>query len=171
MEFSPPIIQTPPSGWLGLLGLKSGGKQPEQSAKFLQPIQEMTSFYLSGARQSLGLVAASVAAQNANSSIELRVPPGKVWLLESAIFVSTAIGAVAPQAGFITIADASNQLFAFGPASQAGVTGTFLVGGYTPPIGYLVMLPGWQIRVWTASAAAPTAFNYSIRAFGSEVSA
>jgi hypothetical protein len=166
--FSPPVIQTPPAGWLGLLGLKSGGRQPDQSSKTLAPTLEMLPFYLAGNRAQIAARTGQAAVANANVGVASQVPAGKIWLLETVVFVSTAIGAVAPQSANVSISDASNQLVEFGPPSNTGVTGNVLIGGLS---GIRILLPGYKISIWTTAAAAPTAYTYSWNVYGQEVAA
>jgi hypothetical protein len=162
----PPIL-TPPSGWLGFLGIKSGGKQPERVEASLKTNLEMLDFYLAGSRTVL--VNNALAAVANGLTLMATVPVGKVWIVEGISALSAALGAVAPQFGMFI---AANNGIAFwqGPPSGVanGITGQVL--GIRAD-RRLILNPGNTLSIFTSAAGAMTAFNWGFSIQGVEVSA
>lgn len=170
----PPSILAPPAGWLGFLGIKNGGRQPNKVNVDLAPVLEMSLFYRAGVRNLLFGPGAGVAAVQNGLSLLATVPQGKIWLCESAGAVSTAgLGATANVIAQISVNDSSAGSGAvfMGPPSfggQRAVTGEKVNARLDTPF---VAMPGTTINVFTIAAAAPTAFSYFGFVFGLEVSA
>lgn len=168
-ELPAPWIQTPPAGWLGFLGIKSGGRQPGHTGSDMFPMFEMRDFYAAGGRTTLF---AASAANNNNVAVFVAgstVPQGKVWLVERICAQSGVLGVAAGVKGTLTIdigggAGAAN--FAFGPTSNAGATGELVLLCYDHPV---ILMPGQRIGILGSAAAAPTAFNWLVSAHGMEV--
>ena len=164
---APPIL-TPPAGWLGFLGLKSGGRQPQFTSRDLVPTMEAFNFYMAGGRTALSgsTPVVQAAAQNLSSSNAINVPAGKMWLIDRVTSLSDALGVAANIYGAIMIVDPSSQVYTYGPLSPKGITGERIPVSLNGPL----LLPGgFSIRVYTAAAAAPTAFNWNTAVFGMEV--
>jgi len=168
--FPPPAIQTPPAGWLGFLGIKSGGRQPVTPNTQLAPTLEMFEFYLAGNRTPLAAAIVQAAATNLGTTTNpIIVPNGKVWIVEAIHSQSGAQGAASASEGMVICTDASTTLpFYIGPPSNPGVTGKVL---WCRSDRRLILGPGNQIRVFTSAVAAITAFNWTTTVFGQEVSA
>jgi len=169
-QLPPPPVLTPPAGWLGFLGIKSGGKQPAQVTPGLAPTIEMAAYYRAGLRVSLANQ--NIAAnQNGNAfmaGVLGTVPQGKVWLLEFAVANSPVLGAVPPGVAYVTVVDTNNAIVFKGDPSIAGVTGSSFLAHLAGP---LILLPGYKMGVFTAGAGAMTAFNYTLAVYGMEVAA
>ena len=167
---APPVL-TPPMGWLGWLGIKSGGSQPGQVSAYLQPIVEMDRFYRAGARQVLVPSGTNTAAVYQNSTAviaALQVPPGHVWHVEH--IQANSGGALGVAAGVIAnlqITDAGGTpIYSEDPNPRAYLTGETAVLNLHGP---MILLPSYAIRVFTTATAAPTAFSWFISAIGPDV--
>jgi hypothetical protein len=160
----PPWILTPPFGWLGFLGIKSGGKQPEHVAPNLDTSLEMFPFYQAGARQLLANANAIAAVQN-GISLMATVPPNKLWIVESINVFSVALGAVAPSFIQVLAGEGGNGIY-MGPVSAPGLTGIVLTARLDK---LLILRPGANIQVYTSGAGAMTAFNLGATVQGVEV--
>lgn len=168
----PPPVQTPPGGWLGLLGIKSGGVQPGQVNPTLSPTIEMLPFYRAGGRTRLFTPALVAAAQNSFSPGAAggisTVPQGKIWIVEWAVSVSTVLGVAANVTANIEVQDTDGFSLFFGPQSQLGLTGAVVIARLDTPI---IMMPGTKLGTFCSAPAAITAFNWTVIASGMEVSA
>lgn len=162
------VIQTPPAGYLGHLGLKSGGKQPEFLPAALQPVIDMEPYYRLGGRIRL-LLNSLALAQNA-SVVHGTVPAGRVWLLEG---LTVGMGAVAgAAANFYFWGQVKDEIGATiwqTAASPKVITGELHLVNSQPAGGVLAMGPGYTISVFCAAAVAPTALNLFTNASGQEV--
>lgn len=167
---APPVL-TPPAGWLGHLGIKSGGKQPGQVSPYLQPTQDMLQFYLAGGRQPL-FAGAAFANVNNNASVSgCVVPTQTLWLVES-MHAQTAgpLGAAANVLAQIMVRDpALNVIFGSPWSSRAALTGEVLRLDFQPQQPPLILLPGYLVDILSSAAAAPTAFNWILTVFGQSV--
>ena len=166
---APPVL-TPPMGWLGFLGIKSGGRQPEQSLAWLTPTLDMRGFYAAGARSIL----AGVSIANVNNVDQTigTVPQGKVWNVEYVSILSGALGAAATVQAWIRIvsaqANAVSGMLLLSNPTPIGATGNLT--GVTLA-GPLALNAGDAIKLLSTAPAAPTAFNWVATVYGQEVSA
>ena len=166
-SLGPAPILTPPTTWLGLLQIKQGGQQPKSVAPFVQPIIEMTRFYLAGARSVLADGVVQAAATNLPTNTNaITVPSGKYWLIDSITATSGAQGAAPASDGAIFITGPGNRLIHVSAPSAPGATGKVL---YTSWEGPTILDPGSVIRVFTSAVAAVTAFNWTVTVIGAEV--
>jgi hypothetical protein len=169
----PPSILTPPAGWLGYLGIKNGGRQPDKVNRDLACVLDMSVFYRAGLRTKLFGPGAGLAAVQNGLTTLATVPAGKVWVIEHASAVSTAgLGATANVIAYITINDSSagaGDVLVSPPSfgGQRALTGEKLF--VSLDCGAFVATPGTTINVFTVGAAAPTAFSYFGFVFGLEV--
>jgi len=155
-------------GWLGLLGIKSGGKQPGHAMSDMMPTIDMERFYRAGARNVLASVAGIPNLNNADVTFAV-VPAGKAWLLDFAIVQSqTALGAAAGVIAAVGLFNGGALRMFQGPQSARGLTGELVIAVLAGPI---ILGPNESISIFSTAAAAPTAFNWRASAFGSEVSA
>jgi hypothetical protein len=152
----PPPILTPPSGLLGLLGLKSGGRQPSQFANVVSPTLDLSMFYRAGLRNQL-TTWAGLAAVYTGSVILAKVPPNQVWIVDTAFLQSSVLGAVAGVIMTLWLADAGGNPLWQAQTPLRGLTGEDMSVAIAGPI---VMLPGYQVLGFMTAAAAPTAFTY-----------
>lgn len=169
-----PSILAPPAGWLGFLGIKNGGRQPNKVNDDLACTLDMAQFYRAGNRALLFGPGAGVAAVQNGLTVLTTVPNGKVWLVESYSIVSTlALGATANVIAFANVTDpsAGSGAFVASPPSfggQRALTGEKVNARIDQPF---IALPGSSFNVLTIAAAAPTAFSYFGFVFGVEVNA
>jgi hypothetical protein len=164
----PASILAPPAGWLGFLGIKSGGRQPLFTERDLRTILDMMPFYQGGQRTQLFNSGAIAAIQN-GSSIGGTVPQGKVWVVDGLFAASSAAGATAAWGGSINVSKTGQGIYFAGPeTSQRAVTGEIRTCSLKGPF---VMMPGDQVSVFTFAAVVPMAFSWFITGFGIEVGA
>lgn len=165
---APPIL-TPPAGYLGFLGIKSGGRQPSGVAGFVQPSLDMQSFYRAGLRTQLFRTGAVAAGANGVDVNIATVPQGKVWLVECYTLVPTALGVAANLSPWAWIADpAGNMIYVSAPPARLSLTGEAPIVNIQGP---MICLPGTVFRAYATAAAAYTAFNWFGNAVGIEVAA
>lgn len=163
----PPPVLTPPAGWLGYLGIKSGGAQPGTVNPQLITTIDMDRFYTAGARTQL--VKRTAVAGALSFTTMGTVPQGKVWLLESAIAFSEAIlGVAANIQGCIAVLAQNNQARWIEPIGSAVPTGDFLIFGSKRPD---ILLSGEVLAIFLTAPAAPTAFTMACNVWGLEVAA
>ena len=178
LEAQPPLpaapILTPPTGWLGLLGMKSSGVQPGLITPSVSPIQEMGKFYEAGQRQRLFFSANAniVANQFLATTSSNQVPSGNVWIVDSFIGLVQPLGAVAAARFALVILDPTQ-----GFIKQAWpLQGPFLTGEapfvvMPRPETPLVVLPGDFLTMYCCAPAAVTAVNANVTAYGCQVKA
>ena len=165
---SPPVL-TPPVGWLGFLGIKSGGKQPEMVAPGLACILDMLPFYMG----SSVLIAQSgpIAAVYNGGTLLFTVPVGKAWIVRQVVLQAGVAGAVAAVRHQITMND-SGGFVRYATPTVAPVYGTgeiaLLSTQFERP---QIASAGERIQAFMTAVAAPTAFNYNANVYGLEVSA
>jgi hypothetical protein len=164
--FPPPPIQAPPAGWLGLLGIKSGGKQPGRVLEGMQPTLEMLLFYLAGTRVTLARPLGLAAVQN-GQTVMATVPNGKVWIVDSFVMNSggTNVAGAHPQAALQSI-NAGNVFMA--PQGQPTQVGEEYFSVLQGP---LIALPGESFVAFTNSPVAVPALTWSGAVWGREVAA
>ena len=170
---APPVL-TPPAGWLGYLGIKSGGSQPGQVAGFLTPTQEMAPFYNAGNRRLLSNLTGSIAVSTNNFVASHTVPAGKVWVIDAILCGGfAAVGAVGSLYLYCVITDSIGNGIFQSKASPKFVTGevAFSEPIIAPGSLPLVLLPGYHVGFTVVAAAAVTAFNVGTSIWGQEVSA
>jgi len=82
-------INRQPTGWLGFLGIKNGGRYPSQSSDTLAPTWDLSDLYLSNSRNW----ATTSAAVNGLGNYPHFTPPnGQVWYVHSYGGVSPTLG-------------------------------------------------------------------------------
>jgi hypothetical protein len=160
---APPIL-TPPFGLLGFLGLKSGGAQPGPLAGFLQPAIDMTRFYVTGNRTTLGSLLVVAMTWPGPATI-ITVPNGVAWLVEHCSGNAT-LGVAANCYAHIVATDAQNfPFYRSRPDPLRGLTGE----DFTVSMSDIILIPpGGKLQVKTIAAAAPTAFNYTFNVIGQQ---
>jgi hypothetical protein len=164
----PPWLLTPPLGWLGLLGIKSGGRQPGHAAPDMVPTIDMERFYRAGSRNVLANVGGIANTNNVDATFGT-VPQGKVWLLDYAVIASqTALGVAAGVVCGVVFYNGGGLRQALGLSSLRFLTGELAIASIQGPI---IMGPNESLAIFSTAAAAPTAFNWRASAFGTEVSA
>ena len=167
--FPPPPIQPPPSGLLGMMGIKSMGRNPTNLAPVLAPTFDLVPFYQAGVRSIL-LTSGAVANVN-NSSITLgTVPQGVVWIIESISANAGPLGAAANVTAWIIVTDPAGNHIYFGAPTPKGLTGE-VIEAILVPVRPFIALPGSKITVFSTAAAAPTAFNWFGTAVGMQAAA
>lgn len=160
-----PWIQTPPQGWLGFLGIKSGGKQPGHNSEDLLSTLDMGPFYSAGARRVLFQTPALAMAYNGAAAIA-SVPAGKVWIIERAVAMSSVLGALANAVIFIRFSSPGGALIDISVPSVKGITGEIIATALSRPI---VLNPGDSIDIVATAPSAFTAFTANVCVTGSEV--
>jgi hypothetical protein len=158
-----PPVQTPPLGWLGLLGIKSGGRQPGVVNPVLAPVQDMTEFYVAGGRAKL--FSGSVAFVNNGLVTGATVPQGHVWIVEhTAVLLST--GVAAGIYARVVYTDSGGFPIYMGPL-EPNIPASVQV--HVRSDKRVVVGPGGLVSAIGSAAAAPTAFNYFFTIFGQDV--
>lgn len=176
MDLGPPPILTPPQGWLGALGIKSGGKQPQGTSRDLAATLEMAKFYEAGARTKLATVPLNVLLTFSTDTTFLRVPGGKVWLIES-ITTRQANASLASsnwnyRHALCTDQVGQNCYWMGNIASQAGMIAAawqYNCADYP----HIIALPGDYIGImWMGSSlGTPGTNQMNMNIFGQEVAA
>lgn len=164
---APPVL-TPPAGWLGYLGIKSGGKQPGVVAAYLTPTLDMDRFYRAGARTPIRPGTAGIPATYNASVVIYTVPQGKVWLIEAFTIATNVLGAAANVVLTLQAQDAGGNVFAQETNPIRGLTGEVMNSSLNGP---LIALPGSTLVAFQTAGAAPTAFVYFGNVTGVEVAA
>lgn len=168
-ELPPPWIQTPPAGWLGYLGIKSGGRQPGHVTQDLVSTLDMDRFYRAGVRTKLFGPGPGVPMVFNGQSVFVTVPTGKIWLCEDWTVNSGAWGAVAATVLVAFLTDPSGGIVLCGQQSpNRSQTGELSVSVLKGPF---IAMPGQSLACYTLAPAAPTATNLFGTVFGVEVSA
>ena len=160
-----PIVQTPPQGWLGALGIKSGGQNPQWVNPGLSPVQDMEKYYRAGARTLLANP--TVALVTGGGTVALyTVPQQKVCILESATGFSNPLGAVANAYAQFCITAPGGVEFWYGTPTAKALTGEALLPFLAGP---LILSPGMSVVIFTIAPAAITATNIFTSVFGQEI--
>lgn len=83
-----PTINKLPSGWLGFLGIKNGGRYPEEAASVLSPTWDMRDLYTYGNSEidNVSLALAAIGAQ-----VYTTIPSGEAWLILQQAAVSDTL--------------------------------------------------------------------------------
>ncbi len=79
-----------PLGWLGFLGIKNGGRYPEEASNILSPTWDMRDLYCFG-NSEIDNVTAALAALGAQ--VYSTVPSGQAWLVLQQAAASDTLGA------------------------------------------------------------------------------
>lgn len=88
----PPVIQKIPSGLLSFFGLQTGGKNPDTLGNIVAPTMDAVPWYIALQREIRAAGPSNLAAVGAAVGFET-VPPGEVWLVESFVCSTSALGA------------------------------------------------------------------------------
>lgn len=83
-------INRAPTGWLGFLGIKNFGRNPETTADVLAPVWDLSTLYLAANRR---WVAAAATITGVGAYPTGQVPPGKVWAMESYGVITSTLAA------------------------------------------------------------------------------
>lgn len=118
----PARINQQPGGILGLLGIKNGGRNPEELATILAPVFDVSAYYLEANAQFVQVLADAQLGLN----IFAQVPEGEVWYVHHA---SAATGALAAADYFQTqmAISTANNLDWVGVGEPAGGDPTYAV--------------------------------------------
>lgn len=158
----PPPVQCVPAGWLGLLGIKSGGAQPGIVNPTLSPTIDMFSFYIAGARTKLS---SSPIAAVFNGFAQLTtIPNGKVWFLET-MYADGLLGVAGGVTAWFQIRTPDGAV-RYSGLPQGPVAASTQIAVRSDRLW--IALPGEQIGVFTTAAAAFTAFNWNFFIHGAE---
>jgi hypothetical protein len=121
-----------PSGLLGFLGIKNGGRYPQQLSDVLMPTVNMAPWYIQTNIQSRRATPVNVTAVGFTSY--LQVPAGELWAITAAQWNSNAVlGAGVSLRGFVAAAQIDGVGFAgaaLGPYA-AMTAGEVFVSGST----------------------------------------
>lgn len=166
---APPIL-APPAGWLGFLGIKSGGQQPRIVNPTLLATIDMFQFYLAGQRTELCAQVIAAGLNSGQTNAACGPGPGKAWIIQQANADTAApLGAAANVTGYLRVdSNIGNGHVYIGDPSPVIPTGSV---GCCHINGPIIMVAGDVLAIVTAAAAAFTAFNWRVQAYGVEVSA
>jgi hypothetical protein len=125
-----------PLGYLGMLGTKTGGKNPFVSAEQVNPVVEMTPFYHA---QGLSIETGSLTFVNVLEFVDLTVPSDEAWF----------VYAVSVQSGFTLVGDRLGVIFSLfstpaGPPNNSmviGQSGLLELVGAIGTVGEAVQFP------------------------------
>jgi len=133
---TPPIISKLPLGLLDFLGIKTGGRYPDQLASFLQPTWDLERYQTIWDERNTFDVASPITALNLNTST-IVVPNTELWLVHqfNGFLQTDAAEAVAATLAwvdsynFVNLASGVTILAASQQRHVSGANGTsFLVG-------------------------------------------
>lgn len=77
----PPPINRLPLGFLGLLDIKSGGRSPQEAAAFLQPVLDMSRFYVESSPEFINFNDTGVASAGGSFRNGFTVPQNEAWFV------------------------------------------------------------------------------------------
>lgn len=104
------VLQSIPSGYLSLLGIKAGAN-PGQAADFVQPVLAVDPFYLASAINSL--LVTTAGATNVGDNAIITIPSGETWRLLSLGGDAFAFSAPAPEVRFsLQVLEPTNRVTA-----------------------------------------------------------
>lgn len=101
---TPPTINKLPEGLLGFLGIKNGGRYPDQLSSTLLPVADLLAWYANTNRQYFR-TAINIAALGQTTFFT--VPAGEYWYVLHASFITGAMGGGQVLNGFLSFTDAA----------------------------------------------------------------
>lgn len=148
-----------PLGVLGFLGIKNGGRYPDQPTTNLAWVWSLEDFYL-GANSEF--VTATINPAALGSVNALTVPAGELWFVSNYGVGSGTLGAGQSLQYALSITDPSNTVsMPLSPVSNLASTGNRASLGALPSF---VLPTGWSLAIQvTTIAAGPIACTASAR--------
>lgn len=156
------VVQSIPSGYLSLLGIKQG-TNPGQAADYVTPTVALDTFYLATAIDSERATAVGVNAEGSQAT--LTVPSTEAWRLLAVSF--NVVNVSAPATVVMVSIQISEPTSGFPVAvmpevqSQAGAAGDSIFSGICFPQP-VVVPPGTTIRSYLNSSIAPVTIDLHI---------
>lgn len=143
-----PSINRIPQGLLGFLGIKNGGRYPQELSPTLAPVVDLFDHYSNTNRE---YQTASVAVAALGQTNFHTVPVGQWWYCCHASLFTATIGAGAAYAGVLCMIDASGlvttMLSSVSPAAGPGAV-------YTAQARQFWLGPGESLGVYTTGLTA-----------------
>lgn len=144
-------INRQPAGWLGFLGIKNFGRNPETTSGVLAPTWDLSELYLNSSPQYLDVTTTAAAT---GYTVGFAPPAGEIWyVMDGGVFVFS--GAGLSWSGHISRSSPNNAVII--PLSELySVTGV----GRTQAVlnRPLILAPGENLG-WSTAAVAGGASN------------
>lgn len=128
------VINRQPVGWLGFLGIKNFGKNPQNVPAVLAPTWDLEGLYLASEVRYASNVAAGIAAGN---TIVHTAPQGEIWaVLQYGFFVGT-LAASSCVINPCVFGQNTAQIALLGDSAVLGASTVFQLGTPIPRVLYL----------------------------------